>query len=1075
MPNTTPDWNNPQILSRNREATHVPLTPYAEETAALADALSPFVMSLNGDWRFNYAQHPTRAPEGFASPDYGVSDWDLLPVPSNWEMHGYGKPIYINWGYPFPQDGKKRPRPEDVQAGKVALPTIPDDDNATGSYRRAFTLPPAWAGRRIFIVFEGVDSAFHLWINGQEVGYSQDSRLPAEFDITPYVHEGQNVVAARVYRWCDGSYLEDQDFWRLSGIYRDVTLYALPPVHVRDYTVQTALDAAYRDATLQGTVTLRGYGDALPDGYSVKLTLFDAAHQRVAEALAERISASVSQRASGPADQQIPNPQSPNPQFPISDCQLSFSLPVAAPRKWSAEDPYLYTLLITLVAGEGSLAQVERCAVGFRQVAVKDGRMCLNGVPLILRGVNRHEHDADAGHAITEESMLADIQLMKRAGVNAVRTCHYPNHPLWYDLCDRHGLYLISEANLETHGSFGLLANDPAWEAAFLERGARMVARDKNHPSILIWSLGNEAGYGPNHDAMAAQIHAADPTRLVHYEGSTGWGKPYYGAETAPLLDVVSVMYPALERLAELAEWPGEQRPLLMCEYAHAMGNGPGGLKDYWDIIEQCPRVAGGFVWDWVDQGLRRRERDGKVWFAYGGAYGDSPNDGAFCINGVVGPDRTPHPSFWELKKVHEPVKVTAVDLEAGKISIANRTMFGDLSDLDVTWTLESDGKVLQAGRLALPPVAPGKSEVVAVPYRRPGLTPGTEYWLNVRFSLKAATSMLDKGYEVAWAQFLMPFEVPHSVWHYNKMPTVQVDQTEARGSIPAAVVVHGEDFVFIVGRKTGQIGMWQYQGRTVIKESPTLNLWRAPTDNDAARLAGLWHEAGLDVLEEHVETLEVVKASPQTVRVTMLTTTNVPGLTARYVYAIYGSGDIVLEHLVTIPEGMPPLPRVGVRLTLPPENAYLSWYGRGPHENYADRKASAGINIYRAPVEKQYVPYVRPQDYGNKCDVRWASLTDKAGLGLLVVGNPTLEISAQSFAAHDLAAARHTHELKRRADIILNLDFAQAGLGSESCGPGTLPKYQLTAQAYHYCLRFRPLTMGDDPMALSKQWFSCP
>ncbi|MBN2007463.1 MAG: DUF4981 domain-containing protein [Anaerolineae bacterium] len=1065
MSKTTPDWNNPQVLSRNREPAHVPLKPYAEETAALADALSPFVLSLNGDWRFNYAQHPTRAPEGFEALDYVTSDWDLLPVPSNWEMHGYGKPIYINWGYPFPQDGRARPKPEDVQAGKVALPAIPDDDNPTGSYRYTFTIPPLWDGRRIFMVFEGVDSAFHLWINGHEVGYSQDSRLPAEFDITSYVRDGQNVAAVRVYRWCDGSYLEDQDFWRLSGIYRDVTLYALPRIHIRDYAVRTVLDVAYKDAILQGTVILRAHDGATADGYSVKLTLFDAAHQRVAEALAERASGSAGERGDA----------SGNCELRIANDEFSFALPVTAPHKWSAEDPYLYTLLVTLVDAGGDIAQVERCTVGFRQVEVKEGRLCLNGVPLVLRGVNRHEHDADSGHTLTEESMLADIQLMKRAGVNAVRTCHYPDDPLWYDLCDRHGLYLIDEANLETHGSQGLLANDPAWEAVFVERGARMIARDKNHPSVLIWSLGNESGYGPNHDAMAAQIHAADPTRLVHYEGATGWGNPYRGAETAPLLDVVSVMYPSLERLAELAEWPGEQRPVLMCEYAHAMGNGPGALKEYWDVIEKYPRVAGGFVWDWVDQGLRRRERDGKVWFAYGGDYGDSPNDGAFCINGLVGPDRTPHPSFWELKKVHEPVKVTAVDLEAGKVSITNRTMFGDLSELDATWTLESDGKVLQAGRLALPAVAPGCSESVIVPYHRPGLTPGTEYWLNLRFSLKAATSMLDKGYEVAWAQFQMPFEVPHSVWHYNKMPVVHVEQTEARGSIPAAVVVHGEDFVLILGRKTGQIGMWQYQGRTVIKESPTLNLWRAPTDNDAARLAKLWHAAGLDVLEEHVDTLEVVKASPQTVRVTMLTSTNIPGLTARYVYAIYGSGDVVLEHIVTIPEGIPPLPRVGVRLTLPSENAYLSWYGRGPHENYVDRMASAGVNIYRAPVEKQYVPYVRPQDYGNKCDVRWATLTDKAGVGLLVVGNPTLQLSAQYFEAHDLAAARHTHELKRRTDVILNLDFAQSGLGSESCGPGVLPQYQLTTPAYRYCLRFRPLTMGDDPVVLSKQWFACP
>ncbi len=1071
MSDTIPDWNNPQIIARNKEAAHVALAPYTNEAAAVAGGPSLYTQPLNGDWRFHYAPHPTQAPEGFYAPDFDVSGWDTIPVPSNWEMHGYGKPIYVNVGYGFPQ-GQPHADAHDIQSGKAPLPVIPDDDNPTGSYRQTFTIPKAWADRQLFIVFDGVDSAFHLWINGQEVGYSQDSRLPAEFDITPYVQVGQNTLAARVYRWCDGSYLEDQDFWRLSGIYRDVTLYAVPRVHIQDYTVRTLFDAAYKDATLQVGVVLRAHDHADMTGYSVRIALYDAASQQIHKS------------ANQPISESVLSPQSSvlSPQSSVLSPALTFTMPVAHPRKWSAEAPYLYALLITLTDASGKVVQTERCPVGFRQVEIRDGVLLLNGVPLTLRGVNRHEHDPDSGHTLSEESMLADIQLMREAGVNAVRTSHYPNTPLWYDLCDWYGLYLIDEANLETHGSLGLLASDPAWRETFIERGARMVERDKNHPSVIIWSLGNESGYGPNHDAMAEWMHAHDPTRPVHYEGATGWGNQYLGPETAPQMDFVSVMYPSLERLTELAEWPGEQRPVLMCEYAHAMGNSPGALTEYWEIIEKYPRVAGGFVWDWVDQGLRRREKGGKTWFAYGGDYGDDPNDGNFCINGVLWPDRAPHPSLWELKKVHEPVKAEAVDLASGKLKVFNHMMFTDLSGLDITWTLESDNKVLQAGRLPARRTPPGASEVVTIPYQRPGLTPGAEYWLNMRFSLREAALLLDKDYEIAWAQFLLPFAVKPSVWHYNQMPRLKIEQIQARRDIPATAVIQGEDFVLIFEQETGRLVLWQHRGHNVVDAGPTLNLWRAPTDNDARRMAGLWRAAGLDTLSEKLGTFEIEQTSPQIVRVTMAMNTSVPGLTSHYVYTIYGAGDIVLKHTVRLPEGLPPLPRVGMKLTLSGEYENFTWYGRGPHENYVDRKASAWLDIYRSTVDDEYVPYIKPQEHGNKCDVRWAALTNSHGAGLVVIGYPTFEVSAHHFTAHDLDAARHTHELKPRSEITLNVDFAQSGLGSEACGPGTRPQYQLTAREYKYCLRLRPLAaaghtadgQSDSPVKLSKQWFPC-
>ena len=1051
-----PDWNNPDVISRNKEAAHVPLLPYTTESAALAERTSPYQQSLNGEWRFHYAPTPTAAPADFHAADFDVSAWDTLPVPSNWELHGYGKPIYINWGYPFPQDGQARVYPQEAVANP--LPAIPDDDNPTGSYVRTFTIPKNWDGRQIFIVFEGVDAAFHLWVNGQAVGYSQGSRLPAEFDLTPYITVGENTLAARVYRWCDGSYMEDQDFWRLSGIYRDVTLYATPRVHIQDFAVQTDLDDEYRDAVLRVAVKVRNHGVADAENCTVKLALLGAP-------------------GAGPAPRAVIS-------VPAGDsATLTLTQPVTNPVKWSAEQPYLHTLIVTLVDGAGTVLEVERSHIGFRKIEIKDAVLLLNGVPLVLKGVNRHEHDPDTGHTVYREAMLEDIRLMKQAGVNAVRTCHYPDDVRWYDLCDRYGLYIIDEANIETHGSLGKLANDPTWLDAFMERGTRMVERDKNHVCIVMWSLGNESGYGPNHDALARWMHKYDPSRPVHYERATG-GSRYAGVETAPDVDIVSVMYPTLARLTVLAEWPDEVRPVLMCEYAHAMGNSPGAFREYWDIIEKYPRVAGGCVWDWVDQGLRKRSKTGALCkkgalflhnaFNYGGDYGDDPNDNNFCINGLIWPDQEPHPSLWELKKVHEPVKVTAVDLKAGTFVVTNGYMFRDLSHLDLTWTLEADGKVLQSGRLPRLNTPPGESARVQVPYQRPGLTPGTEYWLMLRFTLNAASALLDQGYEVAWAQFALPFAVKHSVWHYNAMSPLRVERTPAQGNIPATLVIHGKDFVFIFEQTTGRIVMWQYHGQMVLKGGPALNLWRAPTDNDAKRMAGLWHAAGLDVLMETLHALTVEKASPQVVRVRMAMTTSVPGVTSNYVYAIYGSGDLVLEHTVRVAGDVPALARVGVKLTLPGTYERFTWYGRGPHESYGDRKQSARVGVYRSTVRAEYVPYIKPQEHGNKTDVRWAALTDRRGAGLVVVGNPVFEVSAHHFTARDLDVAQHTHELEPRDDITLNVDCAQSGLGSASCGPGVLPQYQLMQPEYKYCLRFRPLAAGDSPVKLSKQWFTC-
>ncbi len=1038
------DWENPAVVGRNKEPAHIPLVPYADRRTALRGerSASPYFLLLNGAWRFRYAPNPASAPEGFAAPDYEDGEWDVVAVPGNWQMQGYDKPIYTNVQYPFPA---------------AAYPRVPHDDNPTGSYRRHFNIPRRWEGRRIFLLFEGVDSACHVWVNGQPVGYSQDSRLPAEFDVTPYAHAGDNVLAVRVYRWSDGSYLEDQDFFRLSGIYRDVYLYATPSLHVRDYRVRTELDASYRDATLRIRAWIRNYGAESSQGYTLTAMLYDADGMPLFRELL----------------------QSPVTVAGGGEVAVDFEAAVANPLKWSAEQPNLYSLLITLRDPAGEVVEAESCQVGFRQVEIVDGQILVNGVPILFGGVNRHEHDPDQGHTVSLASMVEDIRLMKQFNINAVRTSHYPNDPRWYDLCDRYGLYVIDEANLESHGLWDIPPKDPAWRTAFLERAIRMVERDKNHPCVVMWSLGNESGYGPNHDAMAEWIHENDPTRPVHYES----------ARDAPPVDVVSVMYPRLDRLVELATVEGETRPLIMCEYAHSMGNSTGNLKEYWETIEAHKRLRGGFIWDWVDQGIRKRTPDGVAWFGYGGDFGDVPNDGNFCINGLISPDREPHPGLWGYKKVLEPVRVAPVDLSQGVVAISNRYHFTDLSGLDITWTLAADGEVLERGTLPRLGIGPGESQTVKVPYRRPEPAPGVEYWLTLHFALAEATLWADKGHEVAFAQLALPVAAPAmEMLKADSMPALEL--AEAGQDVTLA----GTDWQLVFDRALGRLRSWRYRGQELLAAGPRLNLWRAPTDNDAStwgerRLAIQWRQAGLDRLVEDVRAVTVSRVSPQVARIEVQTVLGAGGRTegfaCAYTYTVYGSGDVVVDtHLAPIgyrgfgpvyepasAENMPPLPRVGLTLSLPGVYDTFTWYGRGPFETYVDRKLGAAVGVYSGTVDEQYVPYITPQENGNKTEVRWVALTAASGVGLLAVGQPLLEVSAHHFTAQDLTVARHTHELVRREEITLNLDHRQSGLGGESCGPGTLPQYLIEAQEMSFRVRLRPLAGGGaEAMAASKQ-----
>ncbi len=1028
-------WQSPETLSLNRLPARATTYPYPSAAAALENCreASPWWHSLNGDWDFRLVGRPEDVPTEFAQPDYALdAAWSKLPVPSNWTMHGHGYPHYTNVVMPFND-----------------LPPQVPAENPTGLYRTRFTVPADWDGRRIILHIGGAESVLYVWVDGQGVGLAKDTRLPSEFDLTAYVRAGAtHTLAAAVVKWSDASFVEDQDQWWMGGIHREVYLYSQAALYLEDVFVRGEVAADLRNASLAVDVRV-GAPDAEAKGCRIRVQLHDAQGRPVLRRPAE---------GAVHATDFWRHPRK----------RIRLSVPVKAPKLWSAESPNLYTAVVTLIGPDGAVLEHTSAQVGFRRIETRNRQLLINGQPVLITGVNRHEHDDVRGKAVTREGMLQDIRVMKQHNINAVRTSHYPNDPQWYDLCDEYGLYVFDEANVESHAFYQELSHDNRYAPAFLDRGLRMVERDKNHPSIIAWSLGNESGYGPHHDAMAAWIRQRDPSRAIHYEGAISFD--WTGGKAAT--DLICPMYPQIDKLVAWARdrKSPDQRPLIMCEYSHAMGNSNGSLADYFDAFEQYHGLQGGFIWEWVDHGIRRRDAQGREYWAYGGDFGDTPSDKNFVCDGLVWPDRRAHPGLYEYKHLAQPVRVETVDARRGRFRVQNRRWFTGLADLRGTWELLVDGVVKAQGALPALKAAPRQQQAITVKYPALTLPMAAEVHVNFRFFTRKATTWCEAGHEVAWHQHAVPAaafkraQAPEAV----AAPSGKVELT----SKPTGWQVRAASLTFEVDRERGEIANLSRDGEIVLLRGPRLNVWRAATDNDGLKLFEFvnWGGARLltDCLKVGYDRMEAAgaKVTARGLRsgeaeIVIRSRWRCPGvkryITHTHTYRVGLAGDLEVTNDFDLDRRLPEVPRLGVSLVLPQAQEQLSWLGLGPWENYTDRKRSALVGRYDSTVTEQYVPYILPQEHGNKCDVRWIELRDDRGAGLRFTAlGRHFEASASHFTAADLYAAKHTTDLTPRPEVHLNLDYGQRGLGTASCGPDTLPQYRIPAGKYRLAFRVR-------------------
>jgi beta-galactosidase len=1244
-----PDWENPAVFERGQVEPHATLMPFDSVEAALEGdrKASSWCHLLSGTWRFHWAPVPAEAPSTFFEPGFDASGWDEIGVPSSWQMQGFGHPVFRNVHQPFPSNP----------------PRVPATYNPVGSYLRSFDLPEGWEGRQVFLHFEGVKSASYVWVNGEEIGYNQGGMEPAEYDVTDVLRPGSNTIAVQVYRFSDGTYLEDQDMWRLSGIYRDVFLMATPPVHVRDLFVTTDLDDDYRDAELKVQAEVSHYGAETAEGYRVRATLYP--DEGSTPFLGPFESGGLAIPAGGTID-------------------TSLSANVDSPRLWSAEHPHLYRLVLELMGPDGEVDEILGARVGFREMEIRGQAFFVNGRSVKLNAVNSHVHHPDTGRTMDVATMREDLVLMKRFNVNAVRTSHYPPNPEYLDLADALGVYVIDETGDEAH-STTFLSERPEWRAAYVDRGRKMVRRDRNHPSVVIWSAGNESGSGDNICAIIAEGKRLDPTRAWLYGGNNDY---FPSNDPLDCEDIVGPRYPIP---FELKTWVGQvpasvdSRPSFMDEYAAATGNSLGGMDEYWEVIRAYPRTIGGAVWDWVSPGVRWPWRvtpdasphgndgalmgrprlvdgrsggkalalsghdewvelyrdpsldvtgdgltlqmwvlprpwndhgplltkgdhqyglqqiaatqleffihDGRrisvtaptpdgwegAWHRLAGVYdgkelrlyvdgavvGSTKHSGQidhnpFPVNigrnaalhgqehegelsnalvdevrifarpldegelataspdlrrearlwldfesvedegeffslgiggrsyGVIWPDRVPQPELWQLKKSAQPVEIEAIDLAEGQLRITNHHHFTDLAELDATWRATADGATVDEGALeiALPP---GESMTARIPYEAGG-PPGVEHGLEVRFTLPRETPWAPRGHEVAWEQFVLPAGPGISL--PIDSPPLEVDQAAGQ------VVIRGEGFAYGFDEALGTLSSMKVGGVELLQQGPRANVWRAPLANERDAwglhrgklsthrdgmgndIANGWRAVGLNRLEHTVESFKVSLVNEREVHVEIQAHAAAAGLPPRsfstgfaltYLYRVLASGDILLRHSIT-PHGNQPswLPKVGLQLVLGEEFNRLAWHGRGPYETYPDRRTGARVGVFESTVEEQYVPYLVPQDYGNKSDVRWVSLANARGVGLLATGEELLNVSAQHFGTDNLSRAWYPFQLVPQKGITLNLDHRVSGVGGTAVS--VLDEYQTFPRPYVYTVRLRPYRAGETPQELSRR-----
>ena len=1012
-----PDWENPAVNEINREPMHATLVPYPGPDSALASQASPLVISLNGNWKFHWVKRPEERPVDFYKPDYDASGWKEIPAPSNWQMQGYDVPIYSNVTYPFKKDAPR------VMGAPDKSWTTFENRNPVGSYQREFAIPEAWQGRQVFLKFDGVNSAYYVWVNGELAGYAEDSRLPSEFNVTKLLQPGKNLLAVEVYRFCDGSYLEDQDFWRMSGIFRSVSLVSRPKVFLRDFFVETLLDGQYRDASLKLKVSVANHG-AEPADFRVDSILLDDKGGKIFE----REGARTSVPAGG-------------------ETGVEFEQPVKDPKKWSAEEPNLYTLLITLRDEQGRAVESIPWQVGFRASEVKDGQLLINGRRILIKGVNRHEFDPDLGQVVTYERMVQDIKIMKQNNFNAVRTCHYPNVEEWYALCDRYGLYVLDEANNEAHGYGSNVPNkitrDKSYKDTIVSRVARMIERDKNHASIIAFSLGNEAGIGPNFAAAREWSKQKYPQFLISYEQGLGAHSDFF-----------CPMYTKPQNLERDYKLFARGKPMFLVEYAHSMGNSDGDFQQYWDVFEANPRIQGGFIWDWVDQGIRQKDSAGREFFAYGGDFGDKPNDQNFCTNGLVLPDRSLHPTIYEVKHVQQAVRVAPADLAEGKVRVGNKYVFVNLSFLEGQWELMENGIVIQSGPMPVLDIPAQEAREFTLPIKTFELKPGAEYFLNCYFRLAQDTPWADKGFLLAWDQLAMPYRPPAK----PKLDISSLPELELTESAEAFIVI-GKGFSAKIGKKSGALESLVYDGREMISSPMIPNFWRAPTDNDRGnnepKKLGVWKGAGEGRVVGLVQSRRLGPAAVEIISESKIPAGNSP---YKNTCTIFGNGEIEIRAEFKAASRIPALPKFGMQMSIPGEFSNVTWFGRGPWENYWDRNSAAMVGLYNMKVDDLFFPYIEPQESGNRTDVRRVSFTNAAGQGLRVSGMPLVYFSAWPFKQSELERAKHPNEIQKSEDITVNIDYRQMGVGGDdSWGAWPHEEFMLPPGDYSYSFTLTP------------------